>query len=271
MKKARLNRVAYVLSLISFFCLVYSPSATSQQNHFKDGEVLSYEVYYYLWGVWVGAGSVSFSIEEEVFRGQECFHFKGYGTTQRRYDWFFKVRDTYESYSSVNGLKPLRFSRDVNEGKFYFDEQNIYSHSTKSIYSVLKVKEHPIKVDTIELVPGSFDVLTMMYHYRNLDFDSYEVGERIPISMVIDRETHNLYLRYLGKDTYDHDDFGELECHVIAPLLVAGSIFREGERMKVWFTADQNRIPIYVESDIRIGSIRSEIKEIKGLKYPLGG
>lgn len=221
--------------------------------------------------MWVGAGQVTFSIDRESFRGKDCFKFKGYGITHKRYDWFYKVRDTYQAFSTVDGLVPQKFTRDVSEGSFYFYEQNLYDHPTRKIYTVLKVKEHPIKVDTVELETESFDVLSLLYYYRNLDFDSYEIGEQIPIKMVIDRETHNLYIRYLGKDVYEHDELGDLECHIIAPLLVAGTIFREGERMKVWFTADENQIPIYVESDIRIGSIRAEIKTIKGLKYPLGG
>ncbi|NCG30425.1 MAG: DUF3108 domain-containing protein [Bacteroidetes bacterium] len=271
MRKARLNTRSFILILIFAAAFLSSRESSAQQNHFDAGEELSYEVFYHLWGMWVGAGSVTFSIQEEIFRGQICFRFQGFGKTHKRYDWFFEVRDTYSAYSAIDGLKPQRFTRDVNEGSFYFYEQNLYDHSSQKIYSVLKEKERPIKVDTVQLIDGSFDVLTMMYHYRNLDFDSYEIGQRIPINMVIDRETHDLYLKYLGRDTYDHDEFGELQCHVIAPLLVAGSIFREGERMKVWFTADQNRMPIYVETDIRIGSIRSEIKKIKGLKYPLGG
>jgi len=51
---------------------------------------------------------------------------------------------------------------------------------------------------------------------------------------------------------------------------VEGTIFKAGERMKVWVTKDRNLIPIYIESQIRVGSIRSELKEYHGLKFPFG-
>jgi len=39
--------------------------------------------------------------------------------------------------------------------------------------------------------------------------------------------------------------------------------------MKVYVTKDKNLIPIYVESEIRVGSIRAKLKSTKNLKYPL--
>lgn len=241
------------------------------QNHpFQAGESLTYTIYYYLMGVWVGAGDVTFSVHEDKFLGKDCYRFSGYGKTFSRYDWFYKVRDSYESYARKKDLSPLRFTRDVSEGGFYFLEDNIYNYRDSVVYSVLKVKENPVKLDTFDLLPESFDVLSLVYATRTIDFAQKEIGEKIPIRMVIDQKIYELYIRFLGSDVYDHDDLGEVECYVFAPLLVEGTIFKAGERMKVWVSKDRNLIPIYIESQIRVGSIRSELKEYSGLKYPLG-
>ena len=242
----------------------------AQPYSFQHGESLTYGIYYYLMGVWVGAGEVTFTVEDATFMGKECYHFKGYGTTYSRYDWFYKVRDTYESYATKKDLRPLRFTRDVSEGGFYFREDNLYNYKDSSIYGVLKIKEDPMKLDTFPLRANSFDVLSLVYASRSIDFAHTEVGTKIPIRMVIDQETYDLYIRFLGTEVYDHDDLGEIECYVFAPLLVEGTIFKSGERMKVWVTKDRNLIPVYIESQIRVGSIRSELKEYKGLKYPIG-
>lgn len=240
------------------------------QHPFQAGESLTYSIYYYLMGVWVGAGDVTFSVHEDKVFGKDCFKFKGFGATYSRYDWFYKVRDTYISYADKGNLRPYRFSRDVSEGGYYFREDNIYNYKDSVIYSVLKVKENPVKLDTLPLKPQSFDVLSLVYAAREIDFASTEVGDKIPVRMVIDQETYDLYVRFLGTDTYDHDELGEVECYVFSPLLVEGTIFKEGERMKVWVTRDKNVIPIYIESQIRVGSIRSELKSWEGLKHPLG-
>lgn len=245
-------------------------SVFSQSHHFKPGESLTYDVYYYLMGVWVGAGEVNFSVTGEEYRGIPCYKFQGVGTTYPRYDWFFKVRDVYTSYSNTQTLMPYRFSRDVSEGGFYFTEVNLYAYQKKQIYSVLKVKERPVQVDTIALQPKSFDVLSLLYHTRNIDFAIFKVGDKIPIRMVIDRETFDLYIRFLGTDTYEHSKLGPIECYKFSPLLVAGTLFKDGEKMTVWVSKDRNVVPIYVESEIRVGSIRAELKSYKGLMAPLG-
>lgn len=251
--------------LVFLFCAAYG-----QDKPFKAGESLKYSIGYQLMGVWVGAGDVTFTIEEEELWGKDCYKFTGFGTTYARYDWFFKVRDTYSTYADQNDLRPYRFTRDVSEGGFYYREDNIYRYSDSLVYSVLKVKEKPLQLDTFPLRENSFDVLSLVYESRSIDFDSKRIGDRISVRMVIDRETHDIFLRYLGTDTYDHDDFGEIECYIFSPLLVVGSIFKAGEGMKVWVSKDRNRIPIYIESEIRVGTIRSELLEYSGLKFPLG-
>ncbi len=260
---------AVVLFVSVMFCMNMQP-VSAQINKFKAGEKLSYGVYYHLWGVWVAAGDVTFAVDEERFNNKDCFKFTGAGKTHKRYDWFYKVRDTYQSFADVNGLKPYRFKRDVSEGDFYFVEDCLFDHAKDQILSVLKVKERELKVDTSALEPHSFDVLSMIYHARNLDFASYEVGAKIPIKMFIDRETHPLFIRFLGVETYDHSEFGEVECYVFSPLLVEGTLFKSGEKMKVYVTKDSNFIPIYVESEIRVGSIRAELSGYEGLLAPLG-
>ena len=50
-------------------------------------------------------------------------------------------------------------------------------------------------------VPGCVqDVLSSIYYARNIDFNKYKAGDRIPFTMFLDNEVYNMYIRYLGKD-----------------------------------------------------------------------
>lgn len=258
-----------IVPLLFFCALGIAQEEEKPKHHFKAGESITYGVYYYLWGVWVAAGDVTFSVTEEKYKDRDCFKFNGYGATHKRYDWFFKVRDTYTSYADKKDLKPYRFSRDVLEGSFYMTEENLYYYKLKEIYAITKVKAGDVRVDTLPLKPASFDVLSLIYHVRDLDFTKFKEGDKIPIRMVIDRETFDLYIRYQGIKTYEHDELGDVECHVFSPLLVDGTLFKSGEKMDVWVTTDQNVVPVYIESEIRVGSIRAELKSHSGLIEPL--
>ena len=43
-------------------------------------------------------------------------------------------------------------------------------------------------------------------------------------------------------------------------------MFKGGEEMTVWASNDKNRIPIYVEAPILVGSVKAKIVSWKGLR-----
>ena len=40
------------------------------------------------------------------------------------------------------------------------------------------------------------------------------------------------------------------------------------ESMHIYVTNDKNRIPIYIEAEIVVGSVKAYIKSMKNIKYP---
>jgi murein L,D-transpeptidase YafK len=51
--------------------------------------------------------------------------------------------------------------------------------------------------------------------------------------------------------------------------LLKGRVFKDDEALTLWVTDDENKIPLLVESDIFVGSIKAEITKIKGNRNPL--
>jgi hypothetical protein len=79
---------------------------------------------------------------------------------------------------------------------------------------------------------------------------------------------YNLYIRYLGKEEVKtkYDKFNAIK---FKALLIPGTIFKGGEDMTVWVSDDQNRLPVRIESQILIGSIKIDMASYKNLRYPL--
>jgi sugar phosphate permease len=48
-----------------------------------------------------------------------------------------------------------------------------------------------------------------------------------------------------------------------------GFSFTDGTVFTLWISDDRNKIPLSIESPVRIGSIQAYIYDFKGLKYPL--
>jgi hypothetical protein len=50
---------------------------------------------------------------------------------------------------------------------------------------------------------------------------------------------------------------------------VEGTIFKGGEDLTVWVTADKNKIPVMAEAKILVGSVKAYLTSYEGLKLPL--
>jgi hypothetical protein len=110
------------------------------------------------------------------------------------------------------------------------------------------------------------DVLSSIYYARNIDFNKYKPGDKIPFSMFLDNEVYNLYIRYLGKEEIK-TKYGKFRAIKFKPLLIKGTIFEGGEKMQVWVSDDPNHIPLRVESPITVGSIKVDMMGYKNLRH----
>ena len=259
------------LFLAVFCCFSLSSVAQKCQlknSAFQVGERIDYTIYYHLAGVWVGAGEVYFQVDSAKIGKRSYYHFDSYGTTFKRYDWIYKVRDHYQAYTSMKDFQPLRFKREVNEGDTYIREDYLFDAREHQVYSLRKMEEDlPYVKDTVPYPNCSFDVLSMIYYARNIDFSDAEVGDKVPIKIFIDNKSHESYIRYLGKEEIKVKGLGKYRCIKFSPLLIEGTIFNAGEDMTVWVTDDQNRVPILIETPILVGSIRARVSKMKGLLH----
>ena len=58
-------------------------------------------------------------------------------------------------------------------------------------------------------------------------------------------------LRYSGKENVK-TKFGSINCIKISPVVEVGRMFKKDDDLTIWFTDDDNRLPVMVRMDIRI-------------------
>ncbi|HYJ38550.1 MAG TPA: DUF3108 domain-containing protein [Chitinophagaceae bacterium] len=250
---------ALSLVLLSFPLKAGDEFCGVQNTSFQHGETLTFKVYYTLAGVYVAAGEANFSLNLEKLMNKPVYHIVGDGKTYNFYDNFFKVRDKYESFIDTSTLRPVKFIRNVYEGGYKKYENVTFNHTANTA----------VTNDGVYKVPNCVqDVLSAIYYARNIDFNKYKPGDKIPFSMFLDNETYDLYIRYEGKETVK-TKYGKFKAIKYKPLLIKGTIFEGGEKMTVWVSDDANRIPVRVESPISVGNIKVDMMGYKNLKYPL--
>ena len=92
-------------------------------------------------------------------------------------------------------------------------------------------------------------------------------GESVSINMFFDSENYLFKLKYLGVETLD-TKFGKIACRKYIPYVQSGRVFREEESVDIWVSNDENKIPIRLQVDIAIGSIKCDVENFKNLKQP---
>lgn len=236
---------------------------------FSGGEEAYYDVFYN-WGfIWLHAGEVFFKVHNSNFEGKPAYYFHSYGSSLKKWDWFYKVRDTYESYVDTASLKPYFFARKTSEGGYEVNNRLRFNYESGVVFTSTQNSKKPLEKDTLQLSSCAYDVLSMIYVARNINYADYQIGDKIPVTCIIDGELYNLYIRYGGKETIETRDKSTYNCIKFMPLLVGGTMFSGGEDMTVWVTDDDNRIPILVEAKVLVGSIKAYLKTIKGVRNPV--
>jgi hypothetical protein len=243
---------------------VYPACGVSNAN-VNAGEEIVYKLYYNLNFVWVPAGEATFRVKD----ADDELVLSAKGITYPSYNWFFPVDDYFESIVNKKTMLPASHLRNIKEGKYtaydkvFFDQQKKIAvcHRGKDKQSAQR-SEH--KLDGC-----MHDVVSIIYYLRNVNFEGFKNGETFPVKVFLDKETYPLTVKYHGKrSNLKVKDNGRMNTLLFSPQVIAGSVFKEGDEMKIYVSDDANRIPVLIESPISVGSVKAVLKSYNGLKYP---
>ncbi len=235
---------------------------------FDSKEKATYEVYY-KWGfMWVSAGWVKFSATQSTYKDKQAFHLYSQGKSYPKWDWFYKVNDIYESYIHPNNFTPYYFSRQVEEKNDKYSETLAFSDDIVQVNKHIEGQTQSAKTIT-KKNPCAIDPITMIYKARSIPFETFEIGQKYALSLIIDGEEHQTFIRYQGKEVKSVKGKGKYNALKFSALLVEGTMFKGGEDLTVWVTDDKNRVPLVIQSEVLVGSINAVLSSFSGLKYPL--
>ena len=94
-----------------------------------------------------------------------------------------------------------------------------------------------------------------------------KINDSFDINMFFDNENYVFKLKFLGIETI-RSKFGRIKCMKFRPLVQSGRVFEEQESVTLWVSEDKNRLPIRLQADILVGSIKADLENFKNLKYP---
>ncbi len=248
----------YTTILIALF--IFSASFSQTKNSpYKHGEWLKYKMSY---SGFLRAGSAVLEVKEKELNGKKVFYTKGTGWTTGMIKWFFAVEDKYESYFDKEEVKPYLFKRNIKEGGYKRHRVTSFNYDTNKAY----VQDFTSKKDSTIAFSNVQDMLSSFYYLRSKDVKNMQIGEEIAIDMFLDFKVYPFKLRFLGKEILK-TKFGKVKTLIFRPLVQSGRIFKAQESVTIWISDDDNKIPVKLQADLAVGSLRADLEKYKGLAH----
>jgi len=232
---------------------------TVVNSAFTKGEFLKYRVHYGI--ITAGYATLEVANKVETVSGRKCHHIVGKGFTTSSYDWVYKIRDKYETFVDEDALIPWRFIRHIEEGDFHSHTETRFEHLLKKAHYV----NDKAQVTTYSVPENIQDVISSFYYARTLNQKNLQVGSKIPLTNFLDRKTFNLQAQLLKRENISIDGH-KYKALKMKLLIEEAGIITDGSKIHFWIADDENKIPLRIEAELAIGSIKADLIEYKNLK-----
>lgn len=234
---------------------------------FERGEVLQYKVHYGL----INAAEATIEVDDAVHRVNErpCYRATVTGRTTGSFDYFLRIRDTWRSYIDTTSILPQRFFRNIEEKNYRKRETVDFDH----VRDMANVESH--KKDKNDVKRGSFkipnnvqDLVSGFYFLRTLNYDQRRLGEVIKVQGFFDDDVFNMDVIYKGRETVE-TKAGVIRAIRLVPKMPSNKLFKGENAISVYLSDDRNKIPVLIQAEMFVGSVKVDMYKYKGLRNRL--
>ena len=266
------KQIQVLLGLL--FCLSIQQPAQSQcvvdNTSFDAGEVIEYDLYFKYGLLDKKAGTASLRVSNANYGGTAGYKMTMISHSQGMARKIFSLSDTLSCYTSKN-LQPLAFKKLAHEDGDDTIEDYTYTYQNNKVkIKTKRVKNGDEKFDeTIESSNCTYDMLSVVYYARTLDYAGMKSGSKVKVYFMSGKKHMSMTIIHQGIETVKMNDGKKYQCIKLS-LQISDKAFEDGkEAMKVYLTNDNNRMPLRIDSKLKVGSVKSILKSYKGNKHPV--
>ncbi|MCX5834621.1 MAG: DUF3108 domain-containing protein [Deltaproteobacteria bacterium] len=241
---------ALLLTTIALSLSPCSTTAATQEVPFRPGEKFIYRA---SWGM-ITAGDAAIEVLPfRTYNGVRTYHFMMETRTNAALDLIYKIRERQDSYPDIHMSRTLHYSKK-STGEHPRDVVVTFDWAKMTAtYTSFGQAEKPVSIKA-----GTFDPLSLFFVIRLHKLKEGDVLE-IPVTdgkkliatkarvdrrekLVIDGKSYDTYL-------------------VIPVMERLDKVFgkeREPD-MKIWYTADEKKLPVKIQTKVAVGSFVFEL------------
>lgn len=223
------------------------------------GERLEYEL---SWG-FVTAGYATLEVKP---RKDGKVEFETYATANKTVNKFYPVHDTVYTLVHKRGLMTDVFRKSLHEGTFHNKSLIRFNRDDKKAVLSDTVFKDPVKhyvkrsADTSVTIDGlEHSIMSAFYLVRTLPLKE---GATSRFAAVSGKKRYELKVITHKRETIK-TDLGSFKTVKVEPVLDGDGIFNSSGRIFIWFTDDEKRIPVLMQCEIKLGSIKATLTKVK--------
>ncbi len=229
---------------------------------FRPGEVLTYDV---TWRVF-RAGLVTASLKRSNEDHEDAYEVVATAESQGFVSLLFKVENEFHSLFDPEKLCARRIFKKVHEGRRQKETRVVFDEARR--LAILDEKDlarpdAPPKHDQNDIPACVEDVISAFYYMR---IQPLEVGKQFVVPINDGSKTHDVVVEVQARERLQ-TPLGSREAVRVEPR-VYGELYKRKGRMLIWFSDDEQRLPLRIKAMISAGSITGTLRSVSKSDEP---
>lgn len=231
---------------VAIWIVIVCLSPVSGASAFEVPERLEYSI----WWEFIKAGNSVL----EIGKGEEdTFKIISTAWSSTFVSMFYKVEDRIEVNVDGSTYLPYDYYLTLREGRHRKERQVTYYQKEGKI---ILDNVHDMKVEEFEVEGGVYDPLSAFYAVRTMDL---EVGKSQFVRVFDNGKLYDVEVQVLKKEKITIPA-GTFDTIKVKPLLKSEGIFMRKGDVYIWLTDDEKKVPVKIESEVKIGAINAVLK-----------
>jgi hypothetical protein len=213
------------------------------EQAFTKGETLDYSL------TWlkVTGGTARMTVTQPA---DDHFVITSVAHSTPRFSRFFRVRDRVETTLAREDFSTLRYVKQLDE-----DGDKIEEVTTVENGIATRTRK---KVKKVAVPRPVFDPISVIYYLRTVDLSP---GKSHDITLVADGKVYTVNVRVVRRETIQ-TPAGRFSTVMVEPQMKSGGVARS-ERMFIWYSDDDRRLPVRIRTEVKIGAITATLRGFK--------
>ncbi|MBV8518166.1 MAG: DUF3108 domain-containing protein [Acidobacteria bacterium] len=234
------------MNLILAVALLFAasvPATTPVEQAFARGETLDYNLSW----LKITGGTGRLTIGPS---GEDSYRITSVAHSTPGFSRIFRVRDEIESTVARKDFSTLRYVKRLDEKDDKIEEVTTVDDgvATRTRRKVKKTRvPRPV-----------FDPMSVMFYLRLVDLSP---GKSYALTLIADGKVYDVQARVVRRETID-TPAGTFATVVVEPRMTSDGVERE-EKLFIWYSDDERRIPVRIRTDVKFGSIIASLRGVQ--------